>query len=142
MTGRADTADMKALALALMVTLIAAPCVVADEAECPEDQRAGVNKLVAPLVAEEGRLAGYAFVTPRMCLARGYSAMDFREREHLLMDAMVRAVHQSPFRLLPDGNIDRGDAETAFRAVLEQVYRPGQVTAIALEGDDIRLIRH
>jgi len=92
-------------------------------------------------VAEEGRLAGYAFVTPRVCLARGYSALDFREREHFLMDAMVRAVQHSPFRLLADDSVDRSDAEAAFRTALAQVYSPGQVTAIGLEGDDIRLMR-
>jgi len=132
---------MKTAAFALALALIAAPSAFADEAACAENQAAGVNKLVAPVVAEEGRLAGYAFVTPRVCLARGYSALDFREREHFLMDAMVRAVQHSPFRLLADDSVDRSDAEAAFRTALAQVYSPGQVTAIGLEGDDIRLMR-
>lgn len=132
---------MKAAVFALALALIAAPSALADEEACAENQSAGVNKLVAPVVAEEGRLAGYAFVTPRVCLARGYSALDFREREHFLMDAMVRAVQHSPFRLQPDGSTDRSGAEAAFRAALAEVYSPDQVTAIGLEGDDIRLMR-
>jgi hypothetical protein len=133
---------MKALVLALALALIAAPSALAEEAECADNQRAGVNKLVAPVVAEEGRLAGYAFVTPRVCLARGYSALDFREREHFLMDALVRAVQRNPFRLMPDGSVDRSESEAAFRVALAQVYDAQRVSAIALEGDDIRLMRH
>ena len=133
---------MKALVFALALALIAAPSALAQEAECADNQRAGVNKLVAPVVAEEGRLAGYAFVTPRVCLARGYSALDFREREHFLMDALVRAVQRNPFRLMPDGSVDRSESEAAFRVALAQVYDAQRVSAIALEGDDIRLMRH
>lgn len=133
---------MKALVLALALAVNAAPSALAEEAECADNQRAGVNKLVAPVVAEEGRLAGYAFVTPRVCLARGYSALDFREREHFLMDALVRAVQRNPFRLMPDGSVDRSESEAAFRVALAQVYDAQRVSAIALEGDDIRLMRH
>lgn len=133
---------MKAVIFALALALTGAPSALAQEAECAENQRAGVNKLVAPVVAGEGRLAGYAFVTPRVCLARGYSALDFREQEHFLMDALVRAVQHNPFRLMPDGRVDRSDAEGAFRAALLEVYDAQRVSAIALEGDDIRLMRH
>ena len=142
MTGRGDTGVMKAVALALILALVAAPSALAEEAACSDSQTAGVNKLVAPVVSDDNRLAGYAFVTPRVCLARNYSALDFREREHFLMDALVRAVQHNPFRLLPDGSVDRHDAEAAFREALAGIYPPQQVSAIALQGDDIRLMRH
>ena len=57
------------------------------------------------------------------------------------MDARVRGVQHSPFRLQPDGTFDRTDAEAAFRRALAQVYDPDRVSAIALEGDDARLMR-
>ncbi|MCH8489512.1 MAG: hypothetical protein LAT81_06215 [Oceanicaulis sp.] len=133
---------MKAVVLALVFAVCAAPSVLAEEAACADNQMAGVNKLVAPVVSGDDRLAGYAFVTPRVCLTRGYSALDFREREHLLMDALVRAVQHRPFRVLPDGSVDRSDAEAAFREALARIYGPQQVSAIALQGDDIRLMRH
>lgn len=133
---------MKAVILAFAIALLAAPSALAEEAACADNQTAGVNKLVAPVVSEDSRLAGYAFVTPRVCLARNYSALDFREREHFLMDALVRAVQHNPFRLLPDGSVDRSDAEAAFREALTHIYSPQQVSAIALQGDDIRLMRH
>lgn len=132
---------MKLAALIPVLTLIATPSAFADDNACPENQSASVNKLVTPVVTDAGELAGYAFVTPRVCLARGYSVLDFREREHFLMDALVRGVQHSPFRLLPDGSSDRTDAEAAFRRALAEVYAPDQVTAIALEGDDVRLMR-
>jgi len=142
LTGRADTGAMKAVGLALIIALAAASSALAEETACSDNQTAGVNKLVAPVVTGDNRLAGYAFVTPRVCLARGYSALDFREREHFLMDALVRAVQHSPFRLLPDGSVDRSDANAAFRDSLAQIYGPQQVSAIALQGDDVRLMRH
>ncbi len=133
---------MKTLSLAAIIALAAAPAALAEDAACADNQTAGVNKLVAPVVSDDHRLAGYAFVTPRVCLARGYSALDFRERQHFLMDALVRAVQRKPFRLLEDGSVDRGEAEAAFRDALAQVYNVRQVSAIALQGDDIRLMRH
>ncbi len=141
MTRCADTALMKALALALIVTLFGAPSAFAETDDCAESESVRANKLVAPIVAEEGRLAGYAFLTPRVCLARSYSALDFHEKEHVLTDALVRAVQRSPLRLLPDSSVDRSDAEAAFREALAAVYGPGDVTAIGLQGDDFRLMR-
>lgn len=142
LTGRADTGVMKAFLFVLVLALACGPAALAEDAACPDGQATSVNKLVAPVVSEDNRLAGYAFVTPRVCLARGYSALDFRQEEHVLMDALVRAVQHSPFRLRPDGSVDRSDAETAFREVLEQIYVSQQASAIALQGDDMRLMRH
>lgn len=132
---------MKLATLIPVLTLIATPSAFADDNACPENQSVSVNRLVTPVVTDAGALAGYAFVTPRVCLSRSYSALDFREREHFLMDALVRGVQHSPFRLQPDGAFDRTDAEAAFRRALAQVYDPDRVSAIALEGDDARLMR-
>lgn len=141
MTRRADTRVMKPAALVFALACLATPPAVADDDACPENQAVSVNRLVTPVVTDAGALAGYAFVTPRVCLSRSYSALDFREREHFLMDALVRGVQHSPFRLQPDGAFDRTDAEAAFRRALAQVYDPDRVSAIALAGDDARLMR-
>ncbi|MGY6629294.1 MAG: hypothetical protein ACXIVL_12315 [Oceanicaulis sp.] len=133
---------MKAFLFVLVLVLAGGPAALAEDGACPDGQTTSVNKLVAPVVSEDNRLAGYAFVTPRVCLARNYSALDFRQEEHILMDALVRAVQHSPFRLLPDGSVDRSDAEAAFRQALEQIYGSQQASAIALQGDDMRLMRH
>lgn len=133
---------MKTAALALILALGAASSAQAEGTACADNQTVGVSKLVAPVVDADNRLAGYAFVTPRVCLARGYSALDFREDEQFLVDALVRAVQHNPFRLEPDGSVDRTGAEAAFREALARIYLPQDVNAIALEGDDLRLIRH
>lgn len=132
---------MKTALTSLLAVLVLTPGAPAAENGCQHGDPRNANKLVAPVVREDGRLAGYAFVTPRVCFARGFNSFDFREDEHFLMDAMVRAVHRHPFVLNEDGETtDRQAALAAFREAVEQVYN-GQASGYDLSGDDLRLIR-
>ncbi|KAA5805078.1 hypothetical protein F1654_03555 [Alkalicaulis satelles] len=128
--------------LALMTALmVLTPAAAGEERACPHGDPRAINKLVAPVVRQDGRLAGYAFVTPRLCLARGYSMSNVREEEHFLMDALVRAVHANPFILHQDGvETDRSDAENAFSRAVNGRFG-ANVIAFDLAGDDMRLIR-
>lgn len=109
-----------------------------EDETCPRN--VDVPSIVIPIAAD-GRLFGYAFVTPRICLARGVSESRFIAQQHFMVDAMIRAGHAHPFVLHRDGAIDREDTRTHLLAALETVASTGQIERLDLLGADIRPVR-
>lgn len=106
-----------------------------EDETCPRN--VDVPSIVVPVESRQ-YLYGYAFVTPRICLARGVSETRFIERLHFVVDALVRSAHQHPFHMDETGAIDREDTRTHLYAALNGVVDPAQVERLDLLGSDIR----
>jgi len=110
----------------------------ADVESCPND--AGTSALVIPIV-DHGALYGYAFVTPRLCLARGVSAFTVTNDMHFIVDQMIRAAHRTPMTLNPDMTLNKDAANDAMLAAARSVIGESRIERLDLLGDDIRTLR-
>ena len=95
---------------------------------------------VAPVVRGE-RLIGYAFVVPRLCLARGVSEDRIREQLHFVVDRMVRAAHATPFTLDEDGDPDNAATAAAWTVELGELLGEEALSDLRLLGGDLRLLQ-
>jgi len=106
-----------------------------EDETCPRN--VDVPSIVIPIAS--GRyLYGYAFVTPRLCLARGVNDSRVIERLHFLVDEMVRTAHRHPFQIDGQGNIDREATRELLLTVLNEATESGQIERLDLLGSDIR----
>lgn len=110
----------------------------ADEESCPND--AGSSALVVP-VARDEMLFGYAFVTPRLCLARGVNAFSVTDDMHFIVDRMIRAAHQAPMTLNEDLSLNKTATNAAMLEAARGVVGQERVERLDLLGDDIRVLR-
>lgn len=110
----------------------------ADVESCPND--AGTSALVLPVV-QHGVLFGYAFITPRFCLARGVNAFTVTEDMHFIVDGMIRAAHRTPLSLNPDMSLNKDAANAAMLAAARDVIGESRIERLDLLGDDIRAVR-
>jgi len=109
-----------------------------DEENCPN--YAGSSVLVAPVVHRE-ELVGYAFITPRLCLARGVSEFAVTRQMHFIFDRMVRAAHRAPMTLDADMSVDREATRAAMLAAAQEVAGADRVEGLQLLGGDVRALR-
>jgi len=106
--------------------------------DCPRN--VDVHALAIP-VTDNNRLAGYGYVTPRLCLARGVRETRVRENLHHIVDALLRVAHEHPFVLDGEGGFDTLASHEHLFAAAEAVAGQGTVERMILLGGDIRLLR-
>lgn len=109
-----------------------------DEETCSNEVRSA--PLVVPVTRDE-RLVGYAFVTPRFCLARGVNRFQFDDRMHFIVDQMIRAAHRTPFTLDEAAAISDADTNSALLAAASSIIGADRVERLDLLGSDLRLFQ-
>jgi len=110
----------------------------AQEEECPGNVDSAT--LVVPIV-DRGALFGYAFVTPKLCLAGNVNRFSVLNQMHFIVDRMVRASHRTPFSLNADGSVDQGAANAAMLAAAREIVGESRVESLILMGEDLRVLR-
>lgn len=108
-----------------------------DDETCPNEVRSA--PLVIPVTQNE-RLVGYAFVTPRFCLARGVNRFQLDDRMHFIVDQMVRAAHQTPFTLDEEAEMAEAQTNAALLAAASTIIGENRVDRLDLLGSDLRLL--
>lgn len=96
--------------------------------------------LVVPIV-DRGALFGYAFVTPKLCLAGNVNPFSVLNDMHFIVDQMVRASHRTPFTLNADMSLERDATNAAMLSAARSVVGESRVESLILRGDDIRVLR-
>ena len=127
------------------VSSVPLPNVVADEARATEADYApdeacrnvDLPPMVVPVVAGD-RLSAYAFVTVRLCMSDRADHWNVRDEQHILLDRLVKAAHETPFERTGRESFDRAATEAAFIAEAEAMIGEGMVEEIQLLGGDIR----
>lgn len=109
-----------------------------DEETCPNEVRTA--PLVLPITRSE-RLIGYAFVTPRFCLARGVNRFQFDGRMHFVIDQMVRAGHRTPLTLDDERQLIDAPTAAALLSAAAQIMGEERVERLDLLGSDVRYLR-
>lgn len=109
-----------------------------DEDACPNS--VGSVTLVIPITSGE-RLFGYAFVTPRLCLARGVSEFTVTSQMHFIIDQMVRAAHRTPMALNDDMSVDQSRTNAAMLQAAQNVVGERRIEQLQLLGNDVRALR-
>ncbi|XBQ15846.1 MAG: hypothetical protein ABL308_12920 [Oceanicaulis sp.] len=124
---------------ALEEAALAAQTVFGPDETCPQALDAPV--VVVPVVRGEAeRLAGYAFLTPRVCLRRG-NRFDYIAKVHILNDRFVRAGHRAPLRLSDDESLDKSITHAAFLEAAGEIIEADRIDRLDLLGEDVRYIR-
>lgn len=108
-----------------------------DEDTCSNEVRSA--PLVIPVTRNQ-RLVGYAFVTPRFCLARGVNRFQFDDRMHFIVDQMIRAAHRTPFTLNEESALAETDTNAALLAAAAAIIGEDRVERLDLLGSDLRLL--
>jgi hypothetical protein len=75
----------------------------AEEADEKEVARSiDLRGLVFPVFDEKGKLKNYIFINARMLVGSGKDPWKYREKAHLIRDAVVRAAHRTSFNVKGD----------------------------------------
>ena len=107
------------LVLAVVAALAATPMAIAAppakpdahgatpaEGEVADDKEIArsidLSGLVFPVFDEKGKLQNYLFVSARMLAGPGKDVWKYREQQHFIRDAIVRAAHRTSFGLKGD----------------------------------------
>jgi hypothetical protein len=109
-----------------------------DDETCSNEVRSA--PLVIP-VTRHDRLVGYAFVTPRFCLARGVNRFQFDDRMHFIVDQMIRAAHRTPFTLDEDAALTETETNAALLSAAVAIIGDDRVERLDLMGSDVRLLQ-
>ena len=109
-----------------------------DEETCPNELRSA--PIVLP-VTDGDRLVGYAFATPRFCLARGYNRFQMDESMHFVVDRMIREAHRTPFAFLGNNTIDDTAAKEALLRGAREIIGEDRIEHLDLQGSDVRYLR-
>lgn len=109
-----------------------------DEQSCPNELRSA--PIVLP-VTEGDRLVGYAFATPRFCLARGYNRFQMDDSMHFIVDRMIREAHRTPYAFLGNNTIDKTAANEALLRVAREIIGGDRIERLDLLGSDVRYLR-
>jgi hypothetical protein len=76
-----------------------------------------LSGLVFPMFDEKGKLKNYIFVTARMLAGPGKDVWKYREQQHFIRDAIVRAAHRISFNV--KGNYNKLDEKLASDTCLK-----------------------
>ncbi|MCP2670258.1 hypothetical protein NHF40_04875 [Maricaulaceae bacterium EIL42A08] len=109
-----------------------------DDQNCPNELRSA--PIVLP-VTDGDRLVGYAFATPRFCLARGYNRFQMDESMHFIVDRMIREAHRTPYAFLGNNTIDKTAANEALLRVAREIIGEERIERLDLLGSDVRYLR-
>jgi hypothetical protein len=82
-----------------------------------------LSGLVFPMFDEKGKLKNYMFVSARMLAGPGKDVWKYREQQHFIRDAIVRAAHRTSFNVKGDYNKldEKLAADTCMKAANEIV---------------------
>jgi len=122
---------MKRLALALTLSLLAAPA-LGEEKKKEDGNNISISPVALPIVVD-GRLVNYVFVTIRLDLAPLANSTKLREKEPYFRDALVRAAHRTPFTLRSDlTKIDEPRLKAVMMQEATAIAGPGVVRAVVI----------
>mgnify|MGYP006283336761 CR=1 FL=1 len=111
----------------------------AEEFAAPDYNHVDLPKMAAPIV-EDGRLVAYAFVGARLRLKSGVDVWRVRERNHLVLDELVKASHSHPLPRDGRSGFDMDPVRDAWLAAAGQHLEHGWVEGVDLVGGDMRLL--
>jgi len=120
-------------ALLAAAVAVATPAVAAEIPPAPAAY-VDISPVAAPVIVD-GRLVNYVFVSVRLWARPGVDLARLREREPYFRDALVRAVHRTPFGLTGDPSrvneaaLTRAVAADAARIAGAAAFSRVQVTA-------------
>ncbi|WP_270375945.1 hypothetical protein [Marinicauda sp. Alg238-R41] len=112
----------------------------ADAMAPPEGPYVDLPAMNVPVV-RSGRLMGYSFVVVRVHLDSSADEWRVRDRTHLLMDAAIRAMHQTPFVYVGHEVYDAASAQAEIAQRIESILSDAEVSQVELIGGDVRLLR-
>ena len=111
----------------------------AEEFAAPDYNHVDLPKMAAPIVAD-GRLVAYAFVNVRLRLKPGVDVWRVRERNHLVLDALVKASHTHPLPRSGRSGFEMDPVRDAWLAA-SRVHLDGDwVEGVDVIGGDMRLL--
>jgi len=111
----------------------------ADAFAPPEYNYVDLPHTVAPITSE-GRLVGSAFVMARLRLDEKVDMWRVREESHVLLDVMVRTLHETPFEYRSAGDFDDSAAREALLGAVNQALPEGWVVDVTMLGRDVRML--
>jgi len=80
-----------------------------------------LNAMVFPVFDEDRNLINYLFVNSRMLVADGKGVWNYREKAHIVRDAVLRASHRESIHL--KGNYSRIDEAKAEKLFVDAVNK-------------------
>ena len=81
------------------------------ESEREANRSVELNAIVFPVIID-GRLVNYLFINARLIVADGKDTWKFREKKHIIRDALLRATHRKSVHLEGyPGRLDQALAE-------------------------------
>jgi hypothetical protein len=123
---------MKRLAIALTLSLLAAPALGEEKKKEEGSQNISISPVALPIVVD-GKLVNYVFVTIRLDLAPLTNSLKLREKEPYFRDALVRAGHRTPFTLRSDlTKIDEVRLKSVMMQEATAIAGPGVVRAVVV----------
>jgi hypothetical protein len=130
---------LRAAAIATAILLAATPALAAGggggEAKKPKTdvgQYVDLAPLGLPIVVD-GRLVNYVFVYVRINLTGHANTSQWRAREPIFRDALVRAGHRTPFTLKDDyQKIDTGKLSATLQREAVRIAGPGVVQSVVV----------
>ncbi|MBN9579321.1 MAG: hypothetical protein J0I02_00580 [Alphaproteobacteria bacterium] len=122
-----------ALVFAIVLGLLAGPAVAAPAAKAPPPgSSVEMPYLVAPMATDEGRLAGYAYISIKLVARSPNSAVKIRGKVPFIQDAFVRDVNRDMLPATGDpAKIDR--APLAARLLADARRIAGTAEVVSLE---------
>ena len=89
--------------------------------------------LMAPLVAGDGKLSGYAYISTRLTATSAAGALEVRDKIAFIQDAFVRDVNGANIAKPSDpGAVDNPALEARLLTDAKKVMGPGKVASIAI----------
>lgn len=126
---------MRRLLPLLLVLLAASPALAADEAAKPGPPGTNIDLeyLMAPLTGANGKLLGYAYISPRLTVTAESQVTPVREKVPFLQDAFIRDVNAKGISK-PDNPqaVDIKGVEARLLANATKVMGPGKVKSITV----------
>ena len=111
----------------------------AQEFAAPDYNHVDLPKMAAPIVAD-GRLVAYAFVNVRLRLKPGVDVWRVRERNHLVLDALVKASHTHPLPRSGRSGFEMEPVREAWLSAARVHLESGWVEDVGVIGGDMRLL--
>ena len=92
-----------------------------------------MNAIVFPVIIDD-RLVNYLFINSRLIVADGKSTWKFREKAHVIRDALLRAVHRTSVHLEGHpGRLDQALAEEVCIKAANEIMGEEAFTAMTFQ---------
>lgn len=113
---------------------------VSNEFATPDGPYFDMPAVVAP-ITNNGRMIGYAFVVPRVLVSSNGAETRVRQNAHILLDAVIRAVHQTPFEDGEGRAFNTQAAHDEILVLLQELSQDGDIEDVLILGGDRRDLR-